>query len=231
MKAAPVFITLLAIACLAISGASDLIHEQSSGVFSDFAAFKAARMQLPEKYIAHDSAATEITDLSCQGQKPFPEYKLMQKLQSDLNKDGVYEEYLLQDGRVTVRIGPETAWQSPDEWWIDYFFTGDATNDGSLELNLLVWKEGSFGPHKPFWVEAEDHKIKNHLFIFKLEGNSLKPVWQSSNLDNPNYWATLADVNNDNANELVVIEGSYTDPLRRQVTVWQWNGWGFTRIN
>jgi len=55
-------------------------------------------------------------------------------------------------------------------------------------------------------------------------------VWQSSNLDRPNYRAALIDLNDDGENELVVTEGSYTDPARKEVTLWKWNGWGFSRI-
>jgi hypothetical protein len=59
---------------------------------------------------------------------------------------------------------------------VDYFFIGDATNNGKSELSLSVWKEGSFYPYKPFWVEEEDTCIKNHLFIFQFERNGLKPI-------------------------------------------------------
>jgi len=140
------------------------------------------------------------------------------------------EEFNLKNGGITLRAGSRTIWQSPPDWWVDYFLLGDATNDGLPELNLLVWKTGSFGRHRPFWLEEEDTSVKNHLFIFKLAAGSLKPVWQSSNLDRPNYRADLVDLNDDGANELLIIEGSYTDPASRTVTLWQWNGWGFSRL-
>jgi len=95
----------------------------------------------------------------------------------------------------------------------------------------LVWKEGSFGPHKTFWVAEDDPSVKNHLFIFKLENGNFKPVWQSSNLDHPNYWVALVDLNGDGENELVATESSYTNPGVKEVTLWKWNGWGFSRIN
>ncbi|MEG3072155.1 MAG: hypothetical protein RQM92_16025 [Candidatus Syntrophopropionicum ammoniitolerans] len=55
-------------------------------------------------------------------------------------------------------------------------------------------------------------------------------MWQSSNLDRPNYDGILIDLNGNGKNELVVTEGDYADPRVRQTSVWQWNGWGFSKI-
>ncbi|WP_458413366.1 hypothetical protein ACNQFZ_00255 [Schinkia sp. CFF1] len=161
----------------------------------------------------------------------LPAHRVMKTEQIDLDENGVTEEFSLHNGKITVKGDSHTIWESPDTWWIDYFFLGDTNNDGNFELNLLVWKEGSFGPHKPFWIEEEDTEVKNHLFIFKLEKSKIKPVWQSSNLDSPNYCADSIDLNGDGKNELITIEGSYTDPFKREITIWKWNGWGFSRIS
>ncbi|NQS76566.1 MAG: hypothetical protein HQP61_09060, partial [Peptococcaceae bacterium] len=67
-------------------------------------------------------------------------------------------------------------------------------------------------------------------FIFKLVDGVIKSVWQSSNLDRPNYDGILIDLNGNGKNELVVTEGDYADPRVRQTSVWQWNGWGFSKI-
>lgn len=158
------------------------------------------------------------------------EYRIARSRQYDLDGDGKPEEYILKDGCLTIKEDLNIIWQSPEDWWVDYFFIGDATNNGKPELNLSVWKKGSFGPYKPFWIEEEDTSIKNHLFIYRFEKNKLKPVWQSSNLDHPIYRATLIDLDGDGKTELVVKEGSYTDPKKCEITLWQWSGWGFSRI-
>lgn len=163
--------------------------------------------------------------------KPMLEYRLVKDRHFDLDRDGACEDYTLRDGKLRVAAASQTIWESPDEWWVSDFFLGDADNDSILELNLLVWKSGSFGPYKPFWITREDMSIKNHLFIFKLAGGAFKPVWQSSNLDRPNYHADLADLNGDGKNELIVTEGDYADPGVREAGVWQWNGWGFSKIS
>ncbi|MDF9409630.1 CapA family protein [Pelotomaculum isophthalicicum JI] len=164
-------------------------------------------------------------------QGPIPDSRLVKKQSFDLNQDGINEDYYLQDGELKVISDSLTIWQSPDNWWVDDFFLGDSNNDGISELNLLVWKSGSFGAHKPFWISQNDNSVKNHLFIFKLAGSSFKPVWQSSNLDRPNYETILEDLDGDGDNELIVTEGNYTNPGEREVSIWRWNGWGVSRIS
>jgi poly-gamma-glutamate synthesis protein (capsule biosynthesis protein) len=95
---------------------------------------------------------------------------------------------------------------------------------------MLVWKKGNFGVSKPFWVTEKDDSVKNHLFIYEMKEKQLKPVWQSSNLDMPNYYVEVKDIDGDGKNEMIVVEGSYSDPEKRQVTFWRWNGWGFSCI-
>ncbi|NLC11995.1 MAG: hypothetical protein GX767_07070 [Firmicutes bacterium] len=213
------------------AGSSECIDEH----FGDFLSFREARLKLPESYEPFCLPLTETAMLTRCYQEQFPAgkalpaYRLVLSREFDLDGDGVPENYKLRNGKITAQIGSQIIWQSPPDWWVDYFFLGDANNDGLSELNLLLWKEGSFGPHRPFWVEEDDSSIKNHLFIFKLKEGKIKPVWQSSNLDHPNYWAALTDFNGDGEKELLVLEGSYIDPRQRKVTLWKWNGWGFSR--
>ena len=157
-------------------------------------------------------------------------YRLVKNRKFDLDGNGLEEEFKLSNGRMEIWTGDSLLWQSPEEWWVDNFFLGDINNDGIQEASLLVWKEGSFGPYRPFWVEEEDNSVKNHLYIYKLKEGKIKPVWQSSNLDRPNYSGTLVDFDGDGEMELLVVEGSYTDFKLRKMTLWKWNGWGFSRI-
>ncbi len=219
----------------------------------DFPAFKKERLGLPVKnesvHLAAgnsmnisgekglDKAAAKALHFSVGDKRyalnipePLPEYRLEKELRFDIDNNGLAEKYTLQDGVLTVESGTKTIWQSSDDWWVDDFFIGDADNDGISNLNLLVWKAGSFGSRRPFWITREDKSIKSHLFIFKPALDSFKPVWHSSNLDRPNYGSVLEDINGDGKNELVVSEGNYAVPGERRVTVWQWNGWGFSLL-
>jgi len=190
----------------------------------------------PAGTAADRSAAEDFADfrkekLELQVRDPRAGSNQIKNADFDLDGDGVDEIYSLQEGKLGIKTGLRTIWQSPDEWWVDDFLLGDADNDGIPDLNLLVWKAGSFGHHKPFWITEEDKSIKNHLFIFNLVHGAVKPVWQSSNLDRPNYGIDLEDIDGDGKNELVATEGDYADPGVRQVSVWRWNGWGFSRLS
>jgi poly-gamma-glutamate synthesis protein (capsule biosynthesis protein) len=140
------------------------------------------------------------------------------------------ETYQLRDGRLTVYVNGAAAWASPEEWYVDQAAIGDVTGDGVQELTMSVWKSGNFGSSKPFWVNENDPSIKNHFFVFKFEGGTVQPLWQSSNLEKPNCDYLLANVDGDAVDELVVTEGEYAEGRTcepNHYAVWKWNEWGF----
>ncbi len=155
----------------------------------------------------------------------------------DLNGDGKTEQYVLADGRLTVRAGGAVLWESPRAWRVDGFALGDVTRDGTPELVMTLWKRGSFGPVKPFWETDADRSYKQHLFVYRLTDDTLHPVWCSSNLDRPIVSFEVRDVDGDGLKEIVAAEGAYRRltgerytldekaPLR--TIVLQWDGWGF----
>ncbi len=162
---------------------------------------------------------------------PPPHFRLLKDQSLDLDQDGVLDEFTLRDGRLTVRTASNLAWEMPKTWWVDDFVLGDANNDGVTDLNLIVWKSGSFGPYKPFWVTEDDPSVKNHLFIFDLVNGTMKSIWQSSNLDCPNYEIEPVDLDGDGQNELLAIEGDYDDPQVKRTSVWKWSDWGFYKVS
>lgn len=155
---------------------------------------------------------------------------LTQFVEQDVSNDGIPENYVLDSGRLTVTQENEELWQTPTEWWVDHFELADATRDDQVEITLSVWKSGSYGASKPFWVSEDDSRIKNHLFVFGFVDQKIQPIWQSSNLHQPNCKFAFTDINEDNMNELVVIEGEYTDDFTcsgKYLAVWTWREWGF----
>ncbi len=159
------------------------------------------------------------------------------RAEADLDGDGRMEEYLLAGHCLTVKEEEQELWKTPDDWSVDHFVIGDADNDGTENLTLSLWKTGSFGQIRPFWVTGEDNSYKNHLFVYRLEENTLRAVWCSSDLDYPMVSYEIRDTDGDGKNELVVQEGKYRKisedryaadagaPVR--TTVWQWEEWGF----
>lgn len=203
-----------------------------------FEAFRLSRMALPETTPQDNSDRLVDGSLTA----PVQPQRLFREERADLDNDGQEEIYSLRDGRLTVtlqegqeNLEDQVLWQSPEEWWVEDFILGDITNDGQPNLSLCVWREGSYGPYKPFWVEANDNLVRNHLFVYKLEspeGNteetSVKAIWQSSHLARPNYQVSLAQIDGDGVNHLVVVQGDYEDPTFGETAYWKWNGWGFS---
>ncbi|MBM4177554.1 CapA family protein, partial [Candidatus Gribaldobacteria bacterium] len=151
--------------------------------------------------------------------------------QADLDNNSVSENYVLENGKLTITENEKMIWQSPSDWWIDNFALADSNNDGVVDINLSLWKSGSFGTSKPFWVKENDMSVKNHFFVLDFSGGAIKQVWGSSNLAEPNCEFKIADVDNNGENDLVVVEGDYSQKPKctgNYVAVWKWNGWGFS---
>ncbi len=156
---------------------------------------------------------------------------IAKKEQADLNNNLIQEIYVLENNRLAIAEKENIIWQSPDDWRIGNFFLADSNNDGISDINLSVWKAGNFGESKPFWIEENDMSVKNHFFVFDFVNGAVKPIWQSSNLEKPNCEFIFADIDGDRKNDLIAIEGDYSQEPGcngNYVAVWKWNGWGFS---
>ncbi|MBQ8913685.1 MAG: hypothetical protein IJ054_06545 [Lachnospiraceae bacterium] len=113
-------------------------------------------------------------------------------------------------------------YENPGEWLISDYFYSDIDSDGKNEVVLVVWKQGSFGEHKPFWYEGKDNKWTQHIFIFKWDSekeNRLKPIWMSSDIGIKAHKVFV-----DEKNRIHLIDN------KGEETVWQWLDWGLTLI-
>jgi poly-gamma-glutamate synthesis protein (capsule biosynthesis protein) len=150
---------------------------------------------------------------------------------ADVDGNSIPENYVLENGGLTITENSEMIWQSPHNWWIDDFVLADSNDDGVTDIHLSLWKSGSFGASRPFWIKEDDASVKNHFFILDFIDGSIKQVWGSSNLSRPNCEFQIADIDDDGKNDLIVIEGEYSQKPEcsgNHVAVWKWNGWGFS---
>jgi len=143
------------------------------------------------------------------------------EVRADLDADGNPEEIRLEDGRVRVEREGEVVWQSEPEWRVVDLAAGDAWNDLRQEAVLAMWKDDAGGIPR------------SHPFIVGHRHGRYDLLWGGSAVADPIYDLDLGDVDGDGSNELVVLEGKYGERAgspARFVTVWRWNGWGFTLL-
>lgn len=138
-----------------------------------------------------------------------------------------FHHFLLFDGIKIV-------FQTPPVWQVKHVLTTDFDSDKREELALVVWKKGSFGSDKPFWISESDKLYSDHLFLYQYKDTKLVPLWHSSRLEKPICQISIDDIDNNSETDLVVWEGEYKENSfsckDTKKTFWRWNNWGFTKI-
>jgi hypothetical protein len=160
---------------------------------------------------------------------------------ADFNRDGSPESLLLADGRLTILSAERTVWQSPAAWTVVQAGITDLNHDGTAEATLLVWR-----PFRPWPVDqwlpeggriASFHDAQGdscQIILIGWRGSAYGELWAGSALAEPVWSFAVADLNGDNIQELVTLEGSYADSRSasaRALKVWEWNGFGFTVVS
>lgn len=92
---------------------------------------------------------------------------------------------------------------------------GDINHDGVPELILLVWKRGSYGSQRPFWVERDEWDFSQHIFIYQWRDGRLKALWMSSRLP-----LSVAAFSLDAQGTLTVVTPE------EETSRWVWLSWG-----
>jgi hypothetical protein len=140
------------------------------------------------------------------------------------------------DGRVHVYGNESQVWESDLSWDVRRMLLTDLDSDAEQELALILWKPCLLEPsviynHFGFTPPCEEGTLRNHLFLYGWRDGEWRALWCSSPLADPIRELAVGDVDGDGDNEIVVLEGSYGDAVdepARHVSVWRWNGWGFT---
>jgi hypothetical protein len=186
-----------------------------------------------------------VLDLETTGLTPVPfpagMLPLKSPIQADFNGDGLPERLELANGRLAIFSSKEPAWQSPAGWKVIQAEITDLNQDGTPEATLLVWR-----PFRPWPVDQwlpyggridgfhDNQGNSCHIILVGWRGNAYSELWAGSALAEPVKSFTAADLNRDDAQELVTLEGNYTDfPSKpaRALKVWEWNGFGFSVVS
>jgi hypothetical protein len=161
--------------------------------------------------------------------------------QADLDADGKPETLSLADGSLTILSGEAPAWQSPAGWQVLQAAFGDLNNDSLPEVALLVWR-----PFQPWPVDAflpysgriagfhDQAGNSCHFILIGWINAHFGELWAGSALADPLTAFRAADLDGDADQELITLEGRYTDlgsTPPRALKVWEWNGFGFSVVS
>lgn len=175
-----------------------------------------------------------------EGRKPPQGSHLHDQGTTDLNGDGLPERLELQGHELHLYSNSHEVWRSDPAWDITQAFLSDADNDGQIEIVFALWKpfvpwpiDRFYNTSSPIAENQDAAGLSSHLFLYHWDGERCRPAWCSSALADPIREFAIRDEDGNGENELIVLEGSYADPHHapaRYVTLWRWNGWGFSLI-
>lgn len=138
----------------------------------------------------------------------------------DLDGDGSVEHLRLFAGRVSIQTTEnDVVCTTNTSWHVSCLQTGDIDHDGAPELVMIVWKRGSYGAHRPFWVKWDDPTFSEHVFIMRYDHGDVHEVWMSSAIG----FAVVDAVLDHHA--LLTLTGP-----DGTVSQWVWEGWGLTEV-
>lgn len=149
----------------------------------------------------------------------LPSWAHWEQEDMDLQIDGEPVHVTLKKRCLTIHdpMGKKL-WTSPDGWKVSQVWIRDIDHDEKDEVIFLLWKKGSFGDHKPFWIEESDKAWSQHIFIYDWDHDRedrLKPIWMSSAMG-----IHAAIVRMDEQDRLLI-----TTPEGKETT-WYWESWG-----
>lgn len=143
-------------------------------------------------------------------------------LSADLDGDGARESQVEvgDDRGARVLVGGVAVFASPDEWRVFDAHVCDLDGDGADELVFLVWKQGSFGPYRPFWESGADDAWSQHVFVYGMRAGKIAPIWMSSALGS---YVAREWMEPDGTLVLEAPDGGLTS--------WRWGSWGFKLVS
>ena len=145
---------------------------------------------------------------------PFFSYP-SDKTVTDEETDFTVTEY---GRRITVSHDKDVIWELSKDVKAQDFLFEDIDRDGKKELAILCWKRGRYGSKRPTWVEKDELKWSQHIFIYRIENDRVMPRWMASDIGiRAASWEfkdgvfLITDTND-------------------EVTKWRWIHWGLEKM-
>ncbi len=152
-----------------------------------------------------------------------------------------FESLELTNGHLSIVSRHEIAWQSPETWNVVQAEFTDLNQDGAIEVTILTWRPfqpwpvDEFLPHGGRIDDFHDGiGISCHLILIGWKVSGYGELWAGSALADPLLAFSAADLNGDEKQELITLEGHYTQhgsSRARVLKVWEWNGFGFSVVS
>lgn len=133
-------------------------------------------------------------------------------------------EITLNDRAVKIVYDNNVIWNSPNEVKVQQAVSHDIDHDQEDELLLLCWKRGRFGESRPFWMDRDEKKWSQHIFIYEYDQEEIRPKWMSSYIGQDVVRMSVCDESKMMAGSRLML----TAPDGK-VSSWIWDFWGFTK--
>jgi hypothetical protein len=160
---------------------------------------------------------------------------------TDLDGDGLHEDVRLQQGKLEILKDGQIAWESDQGWQVAQARFADLNQDGSTEIALLVWRDFRPWPVDRYlpnggritgFQNAQGQSC--HLILIGWKRGRFRELWAGSALAEPLLAFATADLDGDGKEELVALETQYDispQSPSRSLSLWEWNGFGFTLLD
>ena len=128
----------------------------------------------------------------------------------------------LKNKTAYVSLENREIWKSPKGVKVQQILSADIDYDGMDELILLCWKKGRFGKYKPFWIEKDEKKWSQHIFVYEYVNHEIQPKWMSSYIGQD-----VANISSSGGNQYAKYL-LLTEP-KGEISYWKWDSWGFKK--
>ena len=90
----------------------------------------------------------------------------------------------LENRKVKVYKEGKCIFKSPKGCFVQNMLYADIDRDGERELILLNFNKGRYGKHRPFWVDRDELKWFQHIYIYDYiaEDKMFRPIWMASDI-------------------------------------------------
>jgi len=160
---------------------------------------------------------------------------------ADLDADGSDEILHLEQEHLQILSAGAPTWESPAGWMVAQSAVTDLDADGSPEVTLLVWRRflpwpvDEFLPHGGRIEDFHDGRGDScHIILIGWSQAGYRELWAGSALADPITRFSAADLDGDQVQELITLEGRYAHAGSTPAValkVWAWNGFGFSSVS